>query len=86
MKDGELKSLNKLIDRVKFENYKQLEKWGVQDRSPFEWMIYLTEEVGELAQAISENYYRKGSDDDVKKEAIQVATLALKICEMYGRS
>ncbi len=66
------------------ENERQLEKWGVQNVSPFEWMTYLVEEVGELAEAISEAEYRKGTFDDIYKEAIQVATLALKIAEITG--
>lgn len=65
------------------ENEKQLEKWGVQDRTCFEWLAYLTEEVGEVANAMSEHYYRHGEAGDVSNEAIQVATLALKIAEMY---
>jgi NTP pyrophosphatase (non-canonical NTP hydrolase) len=65
------------------ENQRQLDKWGVQDRSCFEWLAYTTEELGELSNAISEHYYRQGDRDDVVEEAIQVATLALKIAEMY---
>ena len=70
-------------DLVWKENVNQIKKWGIQDRSPFEWLTYLTEEVGELACAISENEYRDGTPQDVTNEAIQVATLALKIAEMY---
>jgi len=55
---------------------------GIQNRTPFEWLAYLTEEVGELGKAISEAHYRNGHWAEVKREAIQVATLALKIAEM----
>ena len=72
-----------LMSMVEAENQIQLKKWGVQDRTPFEWMTYATEEVGELAQAIAEHHYRGGSANNVVKEAIQTATLALKIAEMY---
>lgn len=81
--DEKLKMLELLTDLVKEENSRQLVKWGVQVRTPFEWLAYLTEEVGELSQAISEEYYRKGNNTQVRDEAIQVATLALKIAEMY---
>lgn len=64
------------------EDQRQLRKWGIQERSPFEWMNYLTEEVGELAKAISEAVYRDGDPGQISKEAIQVATLALKISKM----
>lgn len=71
-----------LYRAVEQENERQLDKWGIQTRSPFEWITYLTEETGELAQAVSENIYRNGPHEDIFKEAIQVATLALKIAEM----
>uniref|UniRef100_A0A6M3LSQ5 NTP pyrophosphohydrolase MazG putative catalytic core domain-containing protein n=1 Tax=viral metagenome TaxID=1070528 RepID=A0A6M3LSQ5_9ZZZZ len=73
----ELKSL------VLHENLRQLEKWGVQDHEPFEWLGFATEELGETAQAIGEFCYRGGLAEDVVKEAIQTATLMLKIAEMY---
>lgn len=65
------------------ENGHQLSKWGIQTHSPFEWLTYTTEELGELAQAISEHYYRGAPKELIVKEAIQVATLALKIAEMH---
>jgi NTP pyrophosphatase (non-canonical NTP hydrolase) len=81
-KDKCFEYIDKLIEFIKDENAKQLTKWGIQERSGFEWMTYLTEEVGELAEAITEFEYRDGSNYDIVKEAIQVSTLALKIAEM----
>lgn len=81
--DRELVSWPILADEVKDESSHQRHKWGVQSRTPAEWMMYLTEEIGELAEAISECEYRGAPPADVHKEAIQVATLALKIAEMY---
>ncbi len=72
-----------VFDRIHEESARQIMKWGVQDRTPFEWVTYLTEEVGELASAISEHQYRDGFASDVIDEAIQVATLAAKEAEMY---
>ena len=83
MKDRRLERLYALINIVEAENQIQVKKWGVQDRTPFEWLAYTTEELGELSQAISEHHYRRGSANNVVQEAIQVATLALKIAEMY---
>ncbi len=74
--------LDKLIDGVKEENKRQLDKWGIQTHSMFEWLTYTTEELGELAKAIAEYEYRDGTWMEIRKEAIQVATLALKIAEM----
>jgi NTP pyrophosphatase (non-canonical NTP hydrolase) len=78
-----LMKLEALMDYVECENLEQIKKWGIQEVSAFEWLAYLTEEVGELAQAISEHEYRDGATESIFKEAIQVATLALKIAEIY---
>jgi NTP pyrophosphatase (non-canonical NTP hydrolase) len=73
----------RLFKMVLDENLRQLEKWGIQDATPFEWLTYTTEELGEMARAIAEHSYRNGLQSDVVKEAIQTATLCLKIAEMY---
>lgn len=82
MKDNELRKIDSLVFAVVNEGKKQVSKWGIQDRSSFEWMAFLTEEVGELAEAISEYEYRGAPATAIANEAIQVATLALKIAEM----
>ncbi len=64
------------------EHFFQIKKWGIQTHSFFEWCNYITEELGELAKAIAENEYRHGTKQEIIDEAIQVATLALKIAEM----
>jgi len=83
LKDNELVLMDKLSTLVKEESYKQIHKWGVHEHTPFEWLTFTTEELGELANAISEREYRHGTTYDVVKEAIQTATLCLKIAEMY---
>jgi NTP pyrophosphatase (non-canonical NTP hydrolase) len=83
--DRELITLHRvLVPMVEEENKHQIEKFGVQCKSPFEWMTNLTEEVGELAEAITEVEYNNATLEAVRREAIQVATLALKIAEMYN--
>ena len=72
-----------ILKKIANEKANQLLKWGIQTHSAFEWLTYTTEELGELATAISEHEYRNGPRKDVIKEAIQVATLALTIAEMY---
>lgn len=82
MKDNCLQKLDFLVEQVFLEHEKQVSKWGVQDRTSFEWLTFLAEEVGELAEAIAEYEYRGAPSTEIFKEAIQVATLALKIAEM----
>lgn len=83
-KDNMLFFLDELIKKVKEENKHQINKFGIQERSAFEWLTYLTEEIGELAQAITEYEYKRTPDKiSILEEAIQTATLSLKIAEIY---
>lgn len=72
-----------LMKMVSEENIRQIEKRNIQACTPEEWIMYLGEEYGELCKAISDHESLRGSAGDVIKEAIQTATLALKIAEMY---
>ena len=71
------------IKAIVDEHSRQLAEWGIQTHSAFEWLTYTTKELGSLAKAIGEHEYRGGSKERVVDEAIQVATLALKIAEMF---
>lgn len=64
------------------EDRSQIDKWGLQEHDAFEWLAYLVEEVGELSEAISEYCYRGGRPEAIVKEALQTATLALKMAVM----
>lgn len=82
-KDRCFRDFDWILAQIMKENAMQVDKWGVQTHSIYEWLAFTLEELGELAEAICEHEYRKGSKGKVIKEAIQVATLALKIAEMY---
>ncbi len=86
MKDRCLKGWTGLEALVLDENLRQLDKWGVQDHDPFEWLVIMAEEFGELNQAILEHNYQPEIVKPAKivKEAIQTATLCLKIAEMFS--
>lgn len=81
-KDRALVFIKELMSLVYSENLAQISKWGVQEHNLFLWGNFLAEEVGELHTAIAEFNFRNGSREDIEKEAVQVATLALKIAEM----
>jgi len=72
-----------IISLLMDENHRQLKKWGVQDHDPFMWLAFTLEELGELSEAINEWHFRGASSEDVVNEAVQTATLALKIAEMF---
>ena len=80
--DRLLQNKNILFDSVIAEHKNQIKKWDIQTHSLFEWMIYTSGELGSLAKAISEYEYRNGDWEKIYNEAIQVATLSLKIAEM----
>ena len=88
--DNTLVRLDELMTLVRHENKQQVLKWGVRKATAFEWMTYLTKEAGELAEAVAKHEYSKETDTQKKpkkkaivNEAIQVATVALKIAEIY---
>ena len=78
-----LKDAKWILEKVQTENIYQRNKWGLQTHSAFEWLTYTAEELGSLAKAIDAYECRNGSRAAVISEATQVATLALKIAEMY---
>ncbi len=81
--DYGLSPSDRVIEQVLNEDLAQLRKWGIQSKTAFEWMNHLTEEVGELARAIAEHHYADGTSREIVREAVQVATLALKIAKMF---
>jgi len=85
MKDLCLKNFPEIMLMVNDENIRQLKKWGVQDHSPCEWVTITSEELGETSKAILEYHFGKGTAEQVVKEAIQTATLCLKIAEMFAK-
>lgn len=75
------KELDELVDK---ENRRQIMLYGVQDRTSIEWMAILNEEVGELQQHINNyHFFDEDQKDNIIKESISVATLSLKIAEMF---
>jgi NTP pyrophosphatase (non-canonical NTP hydrolase) len=75
LKDG-------IFHLVREEDQKQRAKWGGQCHTPAEWLMFLNEETGELAEAIADWWFRDGELQAIELEAIQAATLALKIAQM----
>jgi len=84
MEDKCLKNWPAIESMVLQENQRQLDKWGIQNHDPFQWLAFTTEELGELSDAISEWHFREGLAEPVINEAIQTATLCLKIAEMFA--
>ncbi|WP_079479701.1 MazG-like family protein [Halobacillus salinus] len=72
-----------VMEDIKKERFRQDDKWGVQRHSyPF-WLTILTEEVGEVAQAMQQGSaaYKETDADDLYTELIHVSAVAAAIAE-----
>ncbi len=84
-------SIEKAFDLIRAERRRQEQKWGKRASvylHPLHQLAILTEEVGELAEAINETYLAgelrredRAGKENIKKEAIQVAAVATAIIE-----
>lgn len=87
--DRQLAAWPLLAGSVRDESRRQIAKWGAQRHSPAEWLTILAEEFGELAKEVCELHWAERvtfeSREKLYAEAIQLATLALKVAEMGGR-
>lgn len=76
-----------LMNDVNVDVYKerdrQNQKWGLQRHDMGTWLMILTEEVGEVAQAMQEGMVSQKETDanNLYKELIQVAAVASAIAE-----
>ena len=81
------------LTAIKAEGMKQDRKWGEQNHNPEIWLAILTEEVGELAQAMLADRFDTSRDeklhdshhDSMEIEAIQIAAVAAHFIEYLSR-
>ncbi len=81
-KDRCLDNMHLLSELLEEEHRRQLKQFGVQEHSLYKWVTCIMEELGELSEAILENDCGAAPLTDVTREALEVATLALKVVEM----
>jgi len=77
---------------IRAEGWSQDRKWGEQNHDPSVWLAILTEEVGELAQAMLADRFAAGEPGmhdshhvSMEIEAIQVAAVAAHFIEFLAR-
>jgi len=86
-------SRRKVFKQVLLERTVQNNKFGEQNHDPFIWLSILGEEVGEAHQAAVEAKFPNSNNQgqtvnlrDLRKELIQVAAVAISICESLDRN
>lgn len=77
---------SKAVSDVLAERVRQDELWGEQNHDPFLYLTVLTEEVGEFAQAALRSRFGGEAAGALRKEAVQVAAVALAIVECLDRN
>lgn len=75
----------RVFTRIREERRRQDSLWGVQMHSVILWLPILTEEVGEVAEAINEWYHGGGPFEDIQKELVEVAAVAVAALERIER-
>lgn len=77
------------LQAIRAEGFSQDRKWGEQNHDPAVWIAILTEEVGELAQAVLADRFNPADHDShhdsMEIEAIQVAAVAAQFVEFLSR-
>ncbi len=85
-----MKIQEKVIQDLLAERQRQDSKWGEQNYPSQFWTGILGEEYGELCEAINETVFDNGSDkggyENMKKEAIHVAAVAVGFLECLERN
>jgi len=67
------------------ERKEQQHKWGEQNHDMPTWLAILHEETGELSEAVLHNKFGGPKRNNIFKESVQVAAVALQIVEFVRR-
>lgn len=68
------------------ERFSQYELWGEQNHTPSVWACILTEEVGGFCKAaLKDKFGDRRNKHGLRREAVQVAAVALAIVEFIDR-
>lgn len=73
------------LNLIYAERVRQNKKWGEQNHDDYRWLAILTEEVGELAQAILEGEFGGTHAGTAKAELVHVAAVAAQWLECMER-
>lgn len=74
-----------VLNQIRAERERQNKKWGEQNHDDYRWLAILTEEVGELAQAILHDEFGGSHAGTAKNELVHVAAVAVQWLECMER-
>lgn len=77
--------VERALNLIYTERVRQNGKWGEQNHDDYRWLAILTEEVGELAQAILEGEFGCPHAGTAKTELVHVAAVAAQWLECMER-
>ena len=78
--------IERLLNEVRAERFRQNEKWGIQNHSPETWLLVLGEEVGEVCRALLESRFGKQPLSEYRAELIHVVAVAVAAAESFDRN
>lgn len=76
---------NVVQNLIDAERKRQNEKWGEQNHDDYRWLAILTEEVGELSQAILHDEFGGRAAGTAQTELVHVAAVAVQWLECMQR-
>lgn len=74
-----------VLERVIRERIRQDATFGVQNHDMAYWNVILTEQVGQMSQAVCDMRWGGKPDTEVAKQAVQVAAVAVAVVECIMR-
>lgn len=77
--------MENVLNLIRAERERQNKKWGEQNHDDYRWLAILTEEVGELAQAILHDEFGGSHAGTAKEELVHVAAVAVQWLECMER-
>ena len=75
------RKINEIYQLIIIERKKQHKKWGDQNHNDFKWLAILTEEVGELAEAVLHDEFGGKAAGMTEEELLHVAAVAVQWLE-----
>lgn len=75
----------KIVNDIFAERKRQDTKWGEQNHDDYRWLAILTEEVGELAQAVLHDEFGGKAAGTAETELLHVAAVSAQWLEHFQR-